>query len=141
MTQSIIYAGLGKLNTQRNKFDISFSKNFQNPCFFTNLWVLQVLHFKSREIARPILGLLLRETRDHFPNLVIIKYIYVLMYNSIHLTFTLFRNKTVALNQMFQWNASKLVFFCFSFSATLLFSYECPGYVREKVKLHKKTKK
>ena len=34
MTQSIIYAGLGKLNTQRNKFDISFSKNFKNPCFF-----------------------------------------------------------------------------------------------------------
>ena len=46
------------------------SRNLPRCMIFANFWVLQVLHFMSREIARPILSLVSRETRDHLPTLV-----------------------------------------------------------------------
>ena len=46
------------------------SRNLPRCMIFANFWVLQVLHLKSREIARPILSLVLRETQDHLPTLV-----------------------------------------------------------------------
>ena len=52
---------------------------------FANFWVLQVSHFKSREIARPILSLVSRETRDHLPTLVLSLYSFLTSFLSTEL--------------------------------------------------------